>query len=121
MSTTANIESAALLSHTGQSILGSGELAAKTFATWLPNPVESVLHVSPLGRTWVHQEVAPRVTRHQIAVRAVRKAINDAPVPFKYTQTAPHRRQIRDLALADAGIELAADEIHRALVEVMAP
>lgn len=51
-----------MLAYAGASILGSGELAAKTFATWLPAPVESVLR----GGVWVHRALEPRLPQHQV-------------------------------------------------------
>jgi hypothetical protein len=109
----------AALDYAGPTILGNSQLAAKTFASWLPAPVESVLYVAGRSRTWVHHELAPRLTREQIAVNAVRAALAEATVPFGHTRTAPHPRQVYDIALA-AGVELTRDEINTALCEVMA-
>jgi hypothetical protein len=107
------------LDYTGESIIGSGEIAAKTFATWLPAPIESVLHVSGQGSTWVHTPLRPRLTRHQIAVDAVKTALANATIPFAHTQTAPHWRQVHSIAMVKHGIELTRDEIHNALIEAM--
>lgn len=115
-----NIEAGPLLSYTGASILGSGEIAAKTFATWLPAPVESVRHTEGDVTMWVHKPLRPRLTRHEIAVDAVKTAINTAIIPFAHTQTAPHHRQVQDIALDKHGVALTRGEVHDALIEAMA-
>jgi hypothetical protein len=107
------------LDYTGESIIGSGELAAKTFGTWLPAPVEPVLHVTDRGSTWVHMPLRPRLARHQIALDAVKTAIDTALIPFAHTQTAPHWRQVQDIALDKHGIRLTRAETNAALIEAM--
>lgn len=108
------------LDYTGESILGNGEIAQKTFATWLPAPIESVRRVSAQGTTWVHQPLRSRLTRHQIAVDAVKTALANATIPFEHTQTAPHWRQVHSIAMVKYGIELTQGEIRDALIEAMA-
>jgi hypothetical protein len=109
-----------LLEYAGESIVGSGDLAAKTFATWLPAPIESVRRIEGDLTVWVHKPLRPRLTRHEIAVDAVRIAIDTALIPFAHTQTAPHWRQVQDIALDKHGIRLTRDETNAALMEATA-
>jgi hypothetical protein len=65
-----------------------------------------------------HAVAETPTTRHEIAVQAVRTAIDTATIPYGHTRTAPHQRQVYDIALA-AGVELTRDEIHTALCQEM--
>lgn len=103
------------LAYAGPSILGTGEIAAKTFGTWLPAPVESVKR----GGVWVHRPLTPRTDRRQIALAAVRQALTETTIPHAYTRTAPHPRHVYDIGLA-SGVALTRDEINAALIEAMA-
>lgn len=109
------------LQYTGAVILGSGEVAAKTFATWLPAPVESIRHTNGPATTWVHHQLAHRpATRANAVQDAVRAALKDTTVPHQYTQTRPNDRAIRDVAIREYGINPSSSEIEAALRVVMA-
>lgn len=103
-------------------VLGTGELAEKTVGHWLGNgAVESVRHQQGTAVTWSHRLLAPRLTREQAAVEAVRTAMTETMVPHAYTQTVPHPRHVQAVAMRDHCLDLTREEIYAATVEVMAP
>lgn len=92
------------------------ELAAANAAATMAEYIETVAGEPTLDRI----TRVPGVDRVHVARQAVRKAIGYAVIPHHHMQTAPHPREIRDIALADAGIELTPQEVHAATMAVMA-
>lgn len=103
------------LDYTRTVFLGNSDIAVKHFATSLPDPIESVLHIEGEHRTWVHRPLKPRPTRRRIAIQAVRDALETAVIPFGHMHTAPHPRHVQALAYSTCGIRLTDEEIQDAL------